>query len=102
MRIPTYKAIKKVFPDYTEENHKEFKRLLNGPLDGSTSRERECHNSPENWDVALHYLNDVLEGYGIDGWAFPGQYEEGFSYINFGDTYTETICYRSDESQRSV
>ena len=88
--------MQEAFPEYTEKNHKEFKRILRESLDGTSARERECYNLPSKADVALHYLDSVLGSFGVEGWAFPNQYKEGFSYLNMGDTYATTLCYRSD------
>ena len=96
MRIPTFKAMQEVFENYTEENHAEFKRILSNPLDGTSERERECYNPPDNADVALHYLDKILGAYGVEGLTFTGQYKDGLSYLNFGDPYAQTVCYRSD------
>jgi len=65
-------------------------------LTGGANRIRECYNPPEDYDVALHAINQLIEGYGVEYVAHKDDtFREvyGVDYVNLGDTYTTTVVY---------
>ena len=66
---------------------------------------RSCYHHPRGYELILKALDEVLEGYGVEG-IDPSTAEVGeddvpeiddwISYVNFGDTYDTTIIYDHD------
>lgn len=61
------------------------------------------YNSPYDthmWrvTVALHAINEIVDGYGVEALGPAGSRSEGYAppyeYINMGDTYATTLIYR--------
>jgi hypothetical protein len=66
---------------------------------------RQMYNSPYNsfmWrvTVALHAIDNIVDGYGVEGLGPSGSASEGYAppyeYINFGDPYVTTLIYKRD------
>lgn len=51
---------------------------------------RRCYHAPHVSDAVLHAVDEVLETFGVEGWATSAY--EGVSYCNTGDTYAPTVC----------
>jgi len=54
----------------------------------------QCHNHPNNREVYISMINDLIEGYGVEA-VFNSQYDysgDCFEYVNMGNTYSTTIC----------
>jgi hypothetical protein len=58
---------------------------------------------PKMIDVALDGINDVLQGYGVEGIPDAGWHNyycsTGLLYVNMGDTYTPTVIYDTRKSR---
>ena len=70
---------------------------------------RSCHNDPYAtgiWRVtmALHAINDVVGGCGVEGLGPPrgGDYATPYEYVNMGDTYATTLIYKRDTDTLSI
>lgn len=62
---------------------------------------RSCYNNPYAMQIcqvtmALHAINDLVGGYGVEGLGpgRSGDYAPSYEYINMGDTYETTLVYR--------
>ena len=54
----------------------------------------QCYHMPTPNELKLKALNEVLEGYGVEGIANPSDSSEQIAvYVNMGDTYAETVVY---------
>jgi hypothetical protein len=53
------------------------------------ARYRECYGVPSYEDMAMHVVNALVGGYGVESGELPD--DESFRYVNFGDTYDGTI-----------
>lgn len=70
--------------------------------EGGEARIAECFNPPDEVDVQLHAINQLLGGFGIEYIAdTTDTYTEmyGIDYVNMGDTYTCTVCYDHQSDQ---
>lgn len=50
----------------------------------------ECYHMPHEAEIALHAIDEVLENFGIEGWAFTMR--SGVEYSNTGDSYASTVA----------
>lgn len=59
--------------------------------------ERSCHNSPSKHELVMAAIDELLGGSGVEAAGDTSSYplDIKFEYINMGDTYTPTICYRA-------
>jgi hypothetical protein len=57
-----------------------------------------CYNRPAYASLKLCALNEVMEGYGVEG-IYKVNDERIATYVNMGETYTATVVYR-DDTQR--
>jgi hypothetical protein len=70
---------------------------------------RSLHSDPYRsgiWrtTVALHAINVLVDGHGIEGLGEPrgGDYAPPYEYINMGDTYAATLVYKRDTDTLSI
>jgi hypothetical protein len=62
-------------------------------------RRAECYSPPSINDLKLHILNNMLNGYGVEGFPITDGFTEKCfcSYVNMGDSYSRTImCVGGD------
>ena len=52
---------------------------------------RQCYHRPSDVDIALSAIDEVLETFGVEGWAGPGL-TRGVAYANTGDGDHLTVC----------
>lgn len=63
---------------------------------GGAARIAECYNPPDDYDVQLHAVNKLINGFGVEYIADKDDsYSDacGIDYVNMGDTYALTVCY---------
>jgi hypothetical protein len=62
-------------------------------------RRAECYSPPSINDLKLHILDNMLNGYGVEGFPIADGYtEKSFcSYVNMGDTYATTVLCVGDD-----
>lgn len=53
---------------------------------------RQCYNPPNNNELIMSALNDLLGGFGVEGLFHPNESDKLIAeYVNQGDTYATTI-----------
>ena len=63
----------------------------------------QCYHRPAEIELIMCALNQVLDGYGVEGLQIEGHWTDNYwmdyvgSYVNLGDTYVPTIFYLADE-----
>lgn len=88
-----------------------IRKLIKGQIDlesfDSVKRQiAECYNPPDNVDLTLTAINEVLEGYGVE--AIRGSWVDGYHgdvcalYVNLGDTYDQTVIYDTRKGEYKV
>ena len=90
--IPTIKTLTK----YDIPEPQTVRGLMEGSIDPESfaSVQRwvsQCHNLPSQVELALCAINEVINGFGVEGIPDEDYREPGVSYVNRGDTYTPTI-----------
>ena len=76
-----------------------------GEYESVENWERQLYNPPREVERIMHALNEVIEGYGIEGIevedAYVDSYHHGFiaDYINTGDTYNPTIVLDNSNNE---
>jgi len=71
-------------------------------LEGGAARVAECYNRPAKYDIKLHAINKLIEGFGVEYVAHidDTQHEsQGLDYVNLGDSYTCTVIFDHLESK---
>jgi len=53
----------------------------------------QCYNQPSQVELALCAINEVINGFGVEGIPDEDYREPGVSYVNRGDSYTPTIIH---------
>ncbi len=53
---------------------------------------RSCYTFPPREEEVMYAVNELLGGYGIEGWADESDPRSGVSYVNTGDTYALTLA----------
>lgn len=56
----------------------------------------QCYHRPQVAELKIAALNELLEGYGVEGFCTDDSGRSGVSYVNFGDTYETTILLITD------
>lgn len=90
----------------SKEKEKELRNVINGKADLESydsvkKRIAECYNRPMYSELQMTAINEILEGYGIEG--MQGEWQNGswchivFEYVNMGDTYTPTVILHRDK-----
>ena len=99
MRVPSYNALL----DLTQDPGlaMELRKVLTGEIDPLSYQavERETdlwHTYPRNDDphVILLACNHLLDLYGVEWAENKNHPAKSFFYLNTGDLYNATICYR--------
>lgn len=96
-------TLKKYLGDrLTDEQMNQAIALINGKVDPSKYTSVQdllgrCCNKPSNIERIMCALNEVLEGYGVEGLEreYVDRYHQNIqaTYINFGDPYIPTIIF---------
>jgi hypothetical protein len=98
---PPAKDLEESFPG----KGKELRGLMKGTVDAEQYSSvmdwvRQCLHEPPLIEKVLEAVNEVMEGFGTESIRGSGwdRYwtDTAFVYINLGDTYTRTICYRPE------
>ena len=94
-RLPSVKTLSRVF-----EDPKQARAILEMTRDqllglpAGDARERECLHPPRTYDIRMHCLDAIDEGLcGVE--AFQDKRGDWVDYLNTGDPYTTTLCYRN-------
>ena len=96
MRTPSIKSLLRV-SGVTPEQAREAKRILQMTraelecLPVGAARVAECYHPPKTYDLRLECLNAALGMHGVEG--FQTSCGDWVTYLNAGDTYTDTIIY---------
>lgn len=115
MRAPSEKALLASFRDLDRKQAKlirSFAKAEDDPekleklvekVPATEAYVRQMYHSPYDsgiWrvTVALHAINDIVGGYGVEGLGpgRSGDYAPPYEYINMGDTYATTLIYDRD------
>lgn len=89
----------------------QVRKLIKGQVDLESfdsvkRRIAECYHRPDDTDLTLTAINEVLEGYGVE--AIRGSWEGGYYgdvaavYVNMGDTYDQTVVYDTRKGEYKV
>lgn len=84
-----------------EETADKILALIAGELDPREASEnaakwdRQCYNAPNEDDVIMEAINELLGTYGVEGQPCEEDPRHGISYCNTGDTYALTVFYFS-------
>ena len=70
---------------------------LRNEFEVADKRYRECYHAPSYEDMALHVVDAVIGGYGVEGWPDESDYTRGVSYVNMGYSYAETVVLDADD-----
>lgn len=98
-----YPSVKRLVRDLNidQPTARQIRGLMDGSIDPYEAAEtfpavdqwiRRCYREPESDLVALYVIDQLLDTYGIEGWTLPGQFFNGVSYCNMGDTYAQTVA----------
>jgi len=92
--VPTVKTLTK----YDIPEPQTVRGLMEGSIDPESfaSVQRwvsECYNLPNRVELALCAINEVVNGFGVEGIPDEDYSKPGVSYVNRGDTYTPTVIY---------
>ena len=92
--IPTVKTLTK----YDIPEPKTVRGLMDGSIDPESfaNVERwvsESYNRPSRIELALEAINEVINGFGVEGIPDEDYREPGISYVNRGDSYAPTIIH---------
>lgn len=82
-------------------------KIINNKLDPESFQSvqkwvRECYNYPSKLELKLQAINELLEGFGVEYVDAIGDTTyslKGLSYINLGDTYTNTVIFNHGSSR---
>lgn len=88
-----------------------IRKLIKGQIDLETygsvkARIAECYNRPDNVDLTMTAINEVLDGYGVE--AIRGSWVDRYYgdccalYVNMGDTYDQTVVYDTRKGEYKV
>ena len=55
---------------------------------------RQCYNRPMKYALQLCGIDEIIEGHGVEFCE-----DSNCSYINMGDTYSDTVYYSHDEDE---
>lgn len=86
----------KLIANFGKEKAEKIRAVLNNPesaFDYPTVQEyyNACHHKPKISLLCMYAFNEILEGYGIEGVPNPEDVQDGFEYVNMGDTYNVTL-----------
>ena len=92
--IPTVKTLTK----YDIPEPKTVRGLMDGSIDPESfaSVQRwisESYNLPSRFELALCAIDEVINGFGVEGIPDEDYSKPGVSYVNRGDSYTPTIIH---------
>ena len=90
----------KLVDNFGKEKAEKIRSVLDNPesvLEYPTARAyyNACHHKPKTSELLMYAFNEILEGYGIEGITNPENMNDGFDYVNMGDTYAITITRRN-------
>lgn len=66
---------------------------------------RKCYHRPSEPELKLAALDAVLDGFGVEAVRVEGEWVSHYhgdlvaSYVNQGDTYTETVVYDHEKDE---
>ena len=91
------------------EDPDKLRRIIDARCPKTAAYVRGMYNDPYDSDmwcvtVALHAINDLAGGYGVEGLGrIRGpDYAPPYEYINMGDTYATTLIYRRRTDSLSI
>lgn len=78
---------------------RKIRGVMRGDIDPATFPKteawiRQCYNMPSDTELQMSALNELIDGYGVEGLgegSWRERYTPPFEYINMGDTYNATI-----------
>ena len=101
--VANKKNLKTFFP----EHYKELNKIINGKLEDVKTYKsvisliNECYNEPDDVNLRLTAVNEVLHLFGVEGIEIEGEYIDYYNfnivadYVNTGDTYATTILHNN-------
>ena len=104
MRVPSYESLLE-FVNWDEDLARELRGVLKGEIDPLSYKEVEretdrwySHPRAGSPYVMLMACNHLLELFGVEWAENKNHPDKSFYYINTGDPYYATICYRPGNS----
>lgn len=94
MRQPSIRTIVRGL-DCTNQQAKKIKDIFSNSVDlenydSVKSLIYQCYNPPGHVQKSMTAINEILEGYGVECIE-----EISTQYVNMGDTYINTVCYKN-------
>ena len=92
--IPTIKTLTR----HNIPEPKTVRDLMSGAIDPETFASArqwadQCHHRPGRVELALHAIDEVIGGYGVEGIPDEDYRKPGISYVNLFNIYTTTIVH---------
>lgn len=86
----------KLIKAFGQEKAEKIRALLDDPESTHNYKSanefyNSCYNKPSIGLVCLYAINEILDGYGIEGISDPENSCDGFDYVNMGDTYATSV-----------